>query len=78
MKTLTLEEIQEKKDQAKETFAKIQQERDEYKEVIDLMQPLLATLAVALYTEDVTDISLDKLITDSINFINGNANGVIH
>ena len=78
MKPLTLDEIQTIKNNAKETFAKIQDERDQYKEIFNIMQPLLATISLALYGNDSSDVDLVKLINDAVNFINGNQQGVKH
>ncbi len=78
VKSLTQEEIDAIKAKAQETFAKSKDRLEELEEMYKLIQPLLVTLCEALYGEDVTDVPLEKLIKDAVDYINGNQNGVIH
>lgn len=57
--------------EAKDTVDKLIERNLELEEVFDLLQPLLYSLSVKLYGQDGTDVSLHKLIADSLEHING-------
>jgi hypothetical protein len=57
--------------EAKEVLERILERKQELEDMVQIIQPLLYTISLALYGEDDSDVSLDKLVTDAVNFING-------
>jgi hypothetical protein len=59
---------------ASETLDKIIERNMELEEILVALQPLLATISQALYGDDNTPVTLDKLVWDACAMIN-NRNG---
>ena len=57
--------------EAKEVLERILERKQELEDMVQIIQPLLYTISLALYGDDDSDVSLDKLVTDAVNFING-------
>lgn len=64
-------------DEAKEVLNRILERKQELEDMIVIIQPLLYTISVALYGENDETVQLDKLVTDAVNFINGNKEGTL-
>lgn len=63
-------EVLEAKQEAKDTVTGLIERNLELEEIFETLQPLLYALSVAVYGEDASDVSLGKLIEDSVAFIN--------
>lgn len=57
--------------EAKEVLDRILERKQELEDMITIIQPLLYTISLALYGDDDSDRSLSELVTDAVNFING-------
>jgi hypothetical protein len=71
MKPMTDMEILETKLKAELTFRNLRERNEELEAFVDVMKPLLCTLAEALYGPDTTDFKIQELVEDAVNFING-------
>lgn len=61
--------------EAKEILERILERKQELEDMVQVIQPLLYTISVALYGDDNSDISLAKLVQDAVDFINGRQEG---
>jgi len=57
--------------EAKEVLERILERKQELEDMVQIIQPLLFTLSVALYGENDETVALDKLVFDAVSFING-------
>lgn len=64
-------EVLQAKQDAKDTVTGLIERNMELEEIFQNLQPLLYTLSVALYGEDASDVSLAKLVADSVELIAG-------
>lgn len=60
--------IQAKQD-AHDTVSGLIERNLELEQIFEALQPLLYTLSVALYGEDTSDVSLAKLVEDSVKML---------
>lgn len=63
--------------EAKEVLERILERKQELEDMVQIIQPLLYTISVALYGENDETVALDKLVFDACAFINGNKEGVL-
>ena len=64
-------ELLEAKQEAKDTVTGLIERNLELEDIFEALQPLLYTLSVALYGEDASDVSLAKLVEDSVKMLSG-------
>ena len=57
--------------EAKEILEHILERKQELEDMVQIIQPLLYTISVALYGENDETVPLDKLVFDAVAFING-------
>jgi len=57
------------KQEATDTVTELLEQNLEMREIYNALQPLLYALSVALYGEDASDISLQKLVEDSVKML---------
>lgn len=56
--------------EAKEVLERILERKQELEDLVQVIQPLLYTISVALYGDDNADVSLAKLVQDAVDLIN--------
>lgn len=59
------------KQEAQDTVSGLIERNLELEDIFEALQPLLYTLSVALYGEDASDVSLSKLVDDSVKMLAG-------
>jgi hypothetical protein len=59
------------KQEAHETVSGLIERNLELEDIFEALQPLLYTLSVALYGDDASDVSLQKLVEDSVKMLTG-------
>ena len=64
-------------EQAKQILNNILERKQELEDMVQIIQPLLYTISVALYGENDEKVDLQKLVTDAVNFINGSTGHTI-